>query len=430
MAKLVIEGGYPLSGVMTPSGNKNAALPLLAACLLTDERMVLHNLPNIRDVWTMIHILQRLGVDVQELGPNSIAVQARSISETALDPTLCREIRASILFAGPMLARCGRIRLPPPGGDVIGRRRVDTHFQSFKTLGADVQLNGGYQIEATGLTGSTVFLDEASVTGTENTLMAASLARGTTTILNAASEPHVQELALCLSQMGARIEGIGSNHLVVHGTDRLRGAEWTIGADHIEVGSFIGLAAATGGELRIKNAGTAHLHMSRLMLQRLGVRIEYQGDDVFVPGGQRLCINPDLDGAIPKIDDGPWPHFPTDMMSIALVVATQAEGTVLIWEKMFEGRLYFVDRLIAMGARIVLCDPQRAVVVGPSRLHGGPLSSPDIRAGMALLIAALCAEGRSEINNIEQIDRGYERIEDKLQALGARVERISDRCPW
>jgi UDP-N-acetylglucosamine 1-carboxyvinyltransferase len=430
MAKLVIEGGYPLCGEIMPSGNKNAALPLLAACLLTDERMVLHNLPNIRDVWSMIQIMQKLGVEVQELGPHSIAVQAGSIAQTALDPTLCREIRASILFAGSMLARCGRITLPPPGGDVIGRRRLDTHFQSFRTLGADVELNGGYQIAAKSLVGASVFLDEASVTGTENTLMAASLAKGTTTILNAASEPHVQELARCLNQMGAHIEGIGSNQLLVHGTDRLHGTEWTIGADHIEVGSFIGLAAATGGELTIKNAGTANLHMSRLMLRRLGVHIEYRGDDVFVPGGQTLRVNPDLGGAIPKIDDGPWPHFPTDMMSIALVVATQSEGTVLIWEKMFEGRLYFVDRLIAMGARIVLCDPQRAVVAGPSQLHGGPLSSPDIRAGMALLIAALCADGRSEISNIEQIDRGYERIEDKLQALGARVERISDRCAW
>ena len=430
MAKLVIEGGIPLSGVMTPSGNKNAALPLLAACLLTDEQMVLHNLPSIRDVWTMIHILQRLGVDVQERGPHSVAVQARDIARTALDPVLCREIRASILFAGPMLARCQRIELPPPGGDVIGRRRVDTHLESFRALGAEIELNGGYQIKTEKLTGASIFLDEASVTGTENTLMAACLAKGTTVIRNAACEPHVQELAHCLSKMGAHIEGIGSNQLIVHGAEALHGIEWTIGADHIEVGSFIGLAAATGGELLIKNAGTAHLHMSRLMLERLGVHTEYHGDDIFVPGGQDLHIKPDLDGAIPKIDDGPWPHFPTDMMSIALVVATQARGTVLIWEKMFEGRLFFVDRLIAMGARIVLCDPQRAVVAGPSKLHGGPLSSPDIRAGMALLIAALCAEGQSEISNIEQIDRGYEKIESKLQALGAQVERIDERCPW
>jgi UDP-N-acetylglucosamine 1-carboxyvinyltransferase len=430
MAKLVIEGGHPLSGVMTPSGNKNAALPLLAACLLTDERIVLHNLPNIRDVWTMIQILQKIGVQVEELGTHSVALQAKEVRRTSLDPNLCREIRASILLAGPMLARCQRIMLPPPGGDVIGRRRVDTHLQSFKALGAEIALNGGYQMEAQGLHGTSLFLDEASVTGTENTLMAASLAKGTTVIRNAASEPHVQELARYLDQMGAQVEGIGSNQLIVHGTDRLHGTEWTIGPDHIEVGSFIGLAAVTGGELRIQDAGTAHLHMSRLMLARLGVHVEFQEDDVFVPGGQRLRVKPDLDGAIPKIDDGPWPHFPTDMMSIALVVATQAEGTVLIWEKMFEGRLYFVDRLIAMGARIVLCDPQRAVVVGPSKLHGGPLSSPDIRAGVALLIAALCAEGRSEISNIEQIDRGYEKIEQKLQALGAQVERVDDRCAW
>jgi UDP-N-acetylglucosamine 1-carboxyvinyltransferase len=273
-------------------------------------------------------------------------------------------------------------------------------------------------------------LDEASVTGTENALMAASMARGTTVIHNAACEPHVQELAGFLSKMGAHVDGIGTNRLTIQGTDRLHGGEWTIGADHIEVGSFIGLAAATGGELRIQNAGASHLHMTCLMLQRLGVRVEFDGDDVCVPGGQELRVVSDLDGAIPKIDDGPWPHFPADMMSIAVVLGTQAEGTVLIWEKMFESRLFFVDRLIGMGARIVLCDPCRAVVTGPAKLHGGPLFSPDIRAGMALLIAALCAEGRSEIDNIEQIDRGYERIEAKLQSLGARVERINEQCPW
>jgi UDP-N-acetylglucosamine 1-carboxyvinyltransferase len=430
MAKLVIEGGHPLSGVITPSGNKNAALPLLAASLLTDERIVLHNLPRIRDVWTMIRILQDVGVEVEELGAHDVALQAKNVQSTALDSALCKEIRASILLAGPMLARCQRITLPPPGGDVIGRRRVDTHLQSFKMLGAEIELNGGYQMKAGELRGASIFLDEASVTGTENALMAACLAKGTTAIRNAAGEPHVQELAHFLNRMGARIEGIGGNMLTIHGVDKLQGTEWTIGPDHIEVGSFIGLAAVTGGEVRIKEAGTAHLHMSRLMLERLGVHIEIEGDDVFVPGGQTLRINSDLDGTVPKVDDGPWPHFPTDMMSIALVVATQAEGTVLIWEKMFDGRLYFVDRLIAMGARIVVCDPHRAVVVGPSRLHGGPLSSPDIRAGMALLIAALCAEGRSEISNIEQIDRGYEKIEEKLLSLGARVERINDHCTW
>jgi UDP-N-acetylglucosamine 1-carboxyvinyltransferase len=325
-----------------------------------------------------------------------------------------------------MLNRCGEIILPPPGGDVIGRRRVDTHIQSLKALGTTIACNGGYEMHTDGLHGASIFLDEPSVTGTENALMAACMAKGTTTLRNAASEPHVQELARCLRAMGAQIEGIGSNTLIIEGTDHLHGTEWTVGADHIEVGSMIGLAAVTGGELTIKNGCPSHLHMTRLMLERLGVRVECVGNDVFVPGNQHLQIKPDYDGAIPKIDDGPWPQFPTDMMSIALVVATQSEGTVLVWEKMFENRMYFVDRLIALGARIVLCDPHRAVVVGPSKLRGGPMYSPDIRAGMALLIAALCAEGRSEISNIEQIDRGYERIDDKLRALGAQLRRVND----
>jgi len=427
MAKLIVEGGQPLGGVITPSGNKNAALPLLAACLLTDERIVLHNLPRIRDVQTMIRILHDIGVEVQELGPHDIALQTRKVTRTALDASLCREIRASILFAGPMLARCHEITLPPPGGDVIGRRRVDTHLQAFRSLGTEIAINAGYQMKAPALRGASIFLDETSVTATENALMAASMAKGTTEIRNAASEPHVQDLAQFLNQMGAQIEGIGSNTLTIHGADRLHGAEWTIGPDHIEVGSFIGLAAVTGGELCVKNAGTSNLHMTRLMLERLGVHIEIKGDDVFVPGKQTLRIRADLDGAIPKIDDGPWPHFPADMMSIALVVATQSEGTVLVWEKMFESRMFFVDRLIGMGARIILCDPHRAVVVGPAKLRGGPLSSPDIRAGMALLIAALCAEGQSVISNIEQIDRGYEKIGRKLRALGAIVKRVNDR---
>jgi UDP-N-acetylglucosamine 1-carboxyvinyltransferase len=430
MANLIIEGGCPLSGVITPSGNKNAALPLLTACLLTDEQVVFHNVPRIRDVWTMIHILQDIGVEVKELGPHDIVLQARNAGRTALDPVLCQQIRASILLAGPMLARCKEIKLPPPGGDVIGRRRVDVHLQAFKALGTEVELNGGYRMRTAGLRGASIFLDEASVTGTENAVMAASMAQGTTVIHNAASEPHVQELARFLNQMGAQIEGIDTGKLIIHGVDKLHGAEWTVGPDHIEVGSFIGLAAVTGGELRIKNAGTSYLRMTRLMLERLGVRIEIQGDDVYVPGEQTLEIISDLDGAIPKIDDGPWPHFPADMMSIAVVIATQSRGTVLIWEKMFDGRLFFVDRLIGMGARIVLCDPCRAVVIGPTKLHGGPLYSPDIRAGMAMLIAALCAEGRSEISNIAQIDRGYERIECKLQALGAKVERVNDHCEW
>jgi UDP-N-acetylglucosamine 1-carboxyvinyltransferase len=399
---------------------------LLAACLLTDEPVALHNLPNIRDVRSMIAIMRRLGVSVKKVGPNSVTVQAKTLTDSALDPDLCRQIRASILFAGPLLARSGHVQLPPPGGDVIGRRRVDTHLHALTSLGAEAKCNGGYELTARALQGTTIFLDEASVTGTENALMAAVMAQGKTTILNAACEPHVQELAHCLNRMGAQIEGIGSNQLFVHGTDTLHGTEWTVGPDHIEVGSMIGLAATTGGELTIRDAGIPYLHMSRVMFERLGVEIDYRGNDVFVPGNQALHIRSDMDGAIPKIDDGPWPHFPTDLMSIAVVIATQSQGTVLIWEKMFDGRLFFVDRLIAMGARIVLCDPQRAVVAGASTLHGGPLSSPDIRAGMALLIAALCAEGESEIHNIEQIDRGYENIESKLQSLGAQVERIED----
>ncbi len=426
MAELIIEGGHPLSGVVTPIGNKNAALPLLAACLLTDERIVLHNVPQIRDVETMLDILQDIGVEVERRPDHSIALRAKNIARTRLAPNLCGEIRASILFAGPMLARCHRVLLPPPGGDVIGRRRIDTHLHAFEALGATIDINGGYDIRAGALRGQFIFLDEASVTGTENALMAASMAEGTTVICNAASEPHVQELAHFMNLMGAQIKGVGSNKLTIHGVDRLHAAEWTVGPDHIEVGSFIGLAAVTGGELRIKDAGVQYLHMTRLMLKRLGVQIKVEGNDVIVPGGQDLRICPDLGGAIPKIDDGPWPHFPADMMSIALVVATQSQGTVLIWEKMFEGRLFFVDRLIGMGARIVLCDPHRAVVVGPSSLHGSPLFSPDIRAGMAMLIAALCARGASRISNIRQIDRGYERIEAKLKSLGAHIERVDD----
>jgi len=426
MAKLIIDGGVPLNGEITPSGNKNAALPILAASLLTDERIVLHNVPHIRDVLNMLEILGALGVEVEALGQNDWALCAREVRSTDLDPALCQEIRASILFAGPMLTRRRAIVLPPPGGDVIGRRRVDTHIQSLRALGATIQINGGYEMRTNGLRGASIFLDEPSVTGTENALMAASMAKGTTVLRNSACEPHVQELAHFLNAMGAQIEGIGSNQMTIHGVDKLHGTEWTIGPDHIEVGSLIGLAAVTGGQLRILGACPTHMHMTRLALERLGVRAECEGEDIVVPGNQSLRIRPDFDGAIPKIDDGPWPQFPTDMMSIALVVATQSEGTVLIWEKMFENRMFFVDRLIALGARIVLCDPHRAVVVGPARLRGGPMYSPDIRAGMALLIAALCAEGRSEISNIEQIDRGYECIDEKLRKLGARVRRIND----
>lgn len=424
MDKFVIEGGFPLHGKVTPSGNKNETLPLLAASLLTDERIVLRNVPRIRDVSTMLGLLAGLGVDIEEVGPHEVALRARQIARTHLDPTLCREIRASILLAGPMLACCGQVELPPPGGDVIGRRRVDTHLSALGALGAEIEMDGGYKMRTAGLRGQDIFLDEASVTGTENVIMAACRAQGTTIIRNAACEPHVQNLCHFLNALGARIEGIGTNELTIHGVERLSGGEWEITSDFIEVGSFIGLAAVTGSELLIKKAVPEHLRMTRLMLGRLGVHVEVQGENIFVPSHQHLQVVPDAGGAIPKIDDGIWPAFPTDLMSIAVVVATQSAGTVLIHEKMYEGRLYFVDKLISMGARIILCDPYRAVVVGPAQLHGAPLESPDIRAGIALLIAALCAQGQSVIGNIGQIDRGYERIEEKLQALGAHIERV------
>ncbi len=426
MEKFVIEGGVSLSGVVTPSGNKNAALPILAATLLTDEKVVLDNVPHIKDVETMLALLAELGVEIEETGDHQLTIQARNVTRAELDPDLCREMRASILLAGPILARCGYVKLPPPGGDVIGRRRVDTHLMALEALGAEVKVDSGYGIKADRLRGRDLFLDEASVTGTENTLMAACLAEGTTVICNAASEPHVQDLARFLKSLGAHIEGIGSNTLAVHGVKRLGGSSCRIASDHIEVGSFIGLAAVTDGELLIRDAVPEHLRMIRLVFKRLGVKVEVRGQDVFVPREQSLEIVPDIDGAVPKIEDAPWPAFPADMMSIALVVATQAKGLVLIHEKMFESRLYFVDKLISMGARIILCDPHRALVVGPAQLHGERLESPDIRAGVALVIAGLCARGQSVIRNVGQIDRGYERIEEKLQKLGARIERVKE----
>jgi UDP-N-acetylglucosamine 1-carboxyvinyltransferase len=426
MEKFVIEGGHPLNGVVVPSGNKNGALVLLAATLLTDQKVVLENVPRIKDVKTMLAIMADIGVDIEWSGDHQVTVQARNLTATRLDAQLCREIRASMLLAGPMLARCGHIYLPLPGGDVIGRRRVDTHLAALRALGAEIEIDSGYKMQVDRLRGQDIFLDEASVTGTENVIMAACLAQGTTIVRNAACEPHVQNLARFLNSVGAQISGIGSNTLTIQGVKTLSGGACRIGPDYLEVGSFIGLAAVTHGELLIKEAAPEHLRMIKLMLGRLGVKIEIQGEDVLVPAGQQLRVIPDARGAIPKIDDGIWPAFPTDMMSIAVVVATQAAGTILIHEKMFEGRLYFVDKLISMGARIILCDPYRAVVVGPSRLHGERLESPDIRAGMALLIATICAEGVSEIRNVGQIDRGYERIEEKLQALGAKIERVGE----
>lgn len=424
MDELIIRGGIPLRGTLTPSGNKNAALPALAACLLTDEPVILHNLPDIQDVHTMLDLLAEIGVQVERLDTHSWRLQAREIRLPPFAREKFRRIRGSILLAGPLLARMGWVEIPPPGGDVIGRRRVDTHFLAFQGLGAEVDVNNLFRLSARRLRGADILLDEASVTGTENAIMAAVLAKGTTILRNAASEPHVQDLCHMLNQLGARIEGIGSNVLTIHGVDRLGGGEFTIGPDHIEVGSYIALAAMTRGEVRIRNAGPHHLRMIRHVFSRLGVEIEVDGEDVVVPAEQPMEVVPDIGGAIPTIADAPWPAFPADLMSIAIVLATQTRGTVLFHEKMFESRLYFVDKLIFMGARIVLCDPHRCVVQGPSQLQGDILVSPDIRAGMALVGAALCAKGQSVIRNVEQIDRGYERVEEKLCSLGAQIERV------
>jgi UDP-N-acetylglucosamine 1-carboxyvinyltransferase len=426
MEKFIIEGGTPLSGTVLPAGNKNAALPALAASLLTREEVVLRNVPRIRDVEAMVELLVLLGAQAEWRDENTIAVRADSVTHTQVDQEGAERIRASFLLAGPLLARFGRADMPPPGGDVIGRRRLDPHLDAFRALGAEVRAPGWCHLSApNGLHACDFFMDEASVMATENALMAAALTPGSTVIHNAASEPHVQDVARLLMQMGARIEGIGSNLMIVHGQEELGGADYAIGPDYIEIGSFIALAACTGGELRIRDCAPEDLRMTRLAFERLGCRIEYDGDDVVVPPEQRLRVRSDEGEAVSKIEDGPWPAFPADLTSIAVAMATQAEGLILIHEKMFENRLFFVDKLVSMGARVIVCDPHRAVVSGPSRLHGERMESPDIRAGMAMLIAALCAEGRSEIGNIRQIDRGYERIDERLRALGARIERVA-----
>ncbi len=432
MEKFIIQGGVPLSGEIVPAGNKNAALPILAACLLTEDELTVRNVPRIRDVESMLGLLERLGVNVAWTGENEVRLQADDVSVTDVDEELAKRIRASFLIAGPLLARCGEVRMPPPGGDTIGRRRLDAHLDAFRDLGARVA--GDFWIELSappeGLKPTRIFMDEPSVMGTENTLLAAALTEGPTTIANAASEPHVQDLARLLCKMGAEIDGIGSNVMNVVGRDRLGGAEHDVCSDHIEIASFMGLAAATSGELRIRNVVPEDLEGIRRHFRRLGLQTMIEGDDLLVPPEQKLTIRDDQGDAIPKIDDGPWPAFPADLTSIALALATQADGTIMIHEKMFENRLFFVDKLVAMGARIHLSDPHRAVVSGPSRLHGARLESPDIRAGMAMLIAALAADGTSEIGNVAQIDRGYERIDVRLRDLGARIERVaSERVP-
>jgi UDP-N-acetylglucosamine 1-carboxyvinyltransferase len=422
--ELVIEGGHPLRGTLIPSGNKNAALPALAACLLTDEPIVLRNMPNIADVRTMAQLMADTGVDVTHVDNHTWRLHAKNLALPSFDWEAFRRIRGSILLAGPMLARLGQVAMPPPGGDVIGRRRVDTHFLAFRELGAEVDAATSFELKAERLKGADILLDEASVTGTENAIMAAVLAKGTTVIRNAASEPHVQDLCHMLNGMGAQIAGIGSNMLTIQGVDRLGGGELTIGPDYMEVGSYIAMTAMTGGEVRIKNAGPRHMRMVGAVFERLGVHFEVDGEDILVPAEQSLRVVPDMGGAIPTIADSPWPAFPADLMSVTIVLATQLDGTVLFHEKMFESRLYFVDKLIFMGARIVLCDPHRCVVQGPSPLQADTLISPDIRAGMALVAAALCAKGTSIIRNVEQVDRGYERVEEKLRGLGAHIERV------
>jgi UDP-N-acetylglucosamine 1-carboxyvinyltransferase len=427
MPKYVVEGGVPLSGRIRPAGNKNAALPMICAALLSDEPVTIENVPDIRDVRTLLELMEQLGCEVEWPGTHAVRIHAREIRVPEVDRQLAARIRASILLAGPMLARTGRMILPPPGGDVIGRRRVDTHFLALQRLGARVETRGGYHLEADGLEAADIFLDEPSVTATENTIMAAALARGTTRIRNAAAEPHVQDLCGMINALGGRISGVGTHVLEIEGVHRLSGGTARIGSDHIEVGSFIGLAAVTRGDILIEDAAIEHLDSTLLAFERLGIRCEARGADLHVPATQGLEIKMDLGGHIPKIDDGPWPAFPADLTSIALVVATQCRGTILIHEKMFESRMFFADKMIGMGARIVLCDPHRAVVVGPSRLYAGVVESPDIRAGMALLIAALGAEGESHLYNIQQIERGYERIDERLKGLGARIVREDSR---
>jgi UDP-N-acetylglucosamine 1-carboxyvinyltransferase len=424
MESFVIEGGRPLHGRVTAAGNKNGVLPILAACVMTTEPVVLHNVPRIRDVDTMLALIVDLGADVEWIGPNDVRVHAAEIRKAELDRELCSHMRASFLLAGPLLVRAGTAIVAPPGGDVIGRRRLDPHIHGFTELGVHVEAGDTYDMRTDGVRGGSVFLDEASVMATENIVMAATLAHGETTIGNAACEPHVQDLCRFLGSLGADIQGIESNVLRVRGVESLHGGEWTIGPDHVEVASFIGLAAVTGGDLTIDGVKNEDLISILPTFARLGVRVEAEDGTVRVPPGQELYIEDDIGGYIPKIEDGPWPAFPSDCTSIALTVATQARGTVLLFEKMFENRLFFTDKLVSMGARIILCDPHRAVVTGPTRLRGQRMESPDIRAGMSMLLASLCAEGESTIGAVYQIDKGYERIDERLRSLGARIERV------
>ncbi len=419
-----IEGGFPIKGCIQVSGNKNAALPCIAATLLSQEPVILRNIPDIEDTNVMLSILRSLGVGVEKIEDHVWKIDAAHLTSTSIPAQMSRKIRASILFAGPLIARTGKATMQPPGGDVIGRRRVDTHFLALQDLGARITTNGKFEFSANKLVGADIFLDETSVTATENAIMAAVLAEGHTEITNAASEPHVQDLCLMLNAMGAKITGVGSNILHIEGVKKLSGTDFTIGPDFMEVGSFIGLAACTRGSIEIKGIRPKDLRPLRISFGKLGIRWNIEGDSLFVSAGQEMKVNTDIGGMIPKIDDAPWPGFPPDLTSIMVVIATQVEGTVLIFEKMFESRMFFVDKLISMGARITLCDPHRAVVSGPSALHGEHLVSPDVRAGMAMVIAAMAAHGKSRISNVYQIERGYEHLVERLQSLGAHIERV------
>ena len=427
MEKFIINGGIPLNGELTPSGNKNAALPLLAATLLTAEPVILHNVPNILDVKAMLQLLISLNIKIEQLNQTSYKFDASDVRPANLDPDLCRKIRASILLAGPLISRVGELYLPPPGGDIIGRRRVDTHCLAFSRLGVKTNYaDNRFHFSSKTLTGADILLDEASVTATENTIMASIFAEGETTIRNAASEPHIQELCQFLNTLGADISNIGSNTLKITGVKELHGGEFSIGPDYLEVVSFIGAAVVTGGSIHIRNAGVKHLDMIHLVMNRMGVDWETNGDDIFVPQNQQLAIEPDLGNAIPEISVMPWPAFPTDLMSISIVIATQSKGSILFHDWMYPSRMFFTDKLVSMGAQIVLCDPHRCIVQGPTPLSGAPLESPDIRAGMALVLAALSARGKSILRNVAQIDRGYQEVDLKLKRLGADIERMRD----
>jgi len=426
MEKFIIEGGLPLKGEVTPSGNKNAALPLVAACLLSDEPVTLRNVPQIRDVMDMRRLLESLGATFEDLDRNTWRIPSADISASHLDLELCRRIRASILLAGPLVARVGTVRLPPPGGDIIGRRRLDTHILALRSLGAEVNYDRIFELRADKLHGADVLLDEASVTATENAIMAAVTARGETVLRNAASEPHVQELCYFLNTLGAQIQDIGSNTLHVHGVEKLHGGEYTIGPDYLEVMSYVGAAAVTRGDIRIRSAGVPYLRMISQVFHRLGVDWSVDGDDLLISADQPRTVASDLDGAVPEVKTNIWPAFPTDLTSIAITVATQMTGSVLFHDWMFSGRMYFTDKLVGMGARIILCDPYRCLVQGPTPLYAENLESPDIRAGMALLLAALAAKGESTIRNVGQIERGYERVDEKLRGLGAEIRRVSE----